>query len=78
MIVDSDMLGLGFKKIKDCNYKKQSGVSSFVWFKNGFQMNIGKFDNGDYFMPFLNIGTTKVYLSSLEEVNSVLKLVGID
>ena len=47
-------------------------------FKNGFQMNIGKFDNGDYFIPFLNIGTTKVYLSSLEEVNSVLKLVGID
>jgi len=78
MILDSEMRGLGFKKVKSYQ-QKENGVSSFVWeHESKIQLTIEKddfIDNGDKFHPVLRTGLTRVSFTRLESVRKLISLI---
>jgi len=76
MIKDQEMLKLGFEKIKTYK-KKQIGVSSYCWRKDGFLLTIEKnygSDDFSYFLPTLRIHKRVFYFYKIKDLKKILKI----
>ena len=76
MITESQMIDLGFNKVKSYK-KKEVGVSSYVFEKNRFyfswEKDLGS-DFGDrYFMPTVRCTNTIIYISDIEHLKEFIK-----
>jgi|13_taG_2_1085334.scaffolds.fasta_scaffold00330_14 hypothetical protein len=80
MIKDQEMFELGFKKIKTYK-KKQIGISSYCWHKNGLFLTIEKnygSDNFSYFLPTLRIHNRIIYFYKVKNLKKLLKILKIN
>ena len=79
MIKDQEMFELGFEKIKTSK-KKQIGISSYCWHKDGFLLTIEKnyADDFSYFLPTLRIHNRIIYFKKIKDLKKLLKILKIN
>ena len=76
MITESQMIDLGFNKVKSYK-KKEVGVSSYVFEKNGFyfswEKDLGSDFGDEYFMPTVRYANTIIHISDIEHLKEFIK-----